>query len=156
MACKSQDILREAASLMHNCQLNNNLISKDTCYEDLLLKLINNGKLNMFNSFDTLIHLETYNIEGGSFYGEIWDGRNKNITYTFRNGKFVFNEPSTFTNYMKQLIKEWDVDTIRYEEKTNVTLSPYIIVGSRIIKFKNSMKVDCIKFKEFFSLERDR
>lgn len=153
---KSQNFLREASLNISICQLKDSLISETNFYEDIRMKLINDSMLNIFNLFDTLIFIETYDLVGGTFIGEIWDGVNKSLTYTFHNGKFVFNEPSVFTNYTKQLIKKWDVESIKFEEKANVTISPYTILGSRIVRVNNSIKVDCIKFKEFFSLERDR
>ena len=155
---KSQDIFKEISLQISECQTKEGIRCKgEDYYNNVRIKLVESGMLSLFDKVDTLYFLETYDIESGKYYGEIWNSENKCLTFIFNQGKFVFNGPSIFTAYTKKLIEEWDLPTIRLEEKTNSTMiNPLLILGSRVINLNEIFRVDCIKFKEFFLLERDR
>lgn len=153
----TQDILIDMSERLSSYQLEKELRSsgKDS-YHDIRIELIKSGKLDAFEKSDTLFILESYDIESATFYGEIWSSQ-ANQVYAYSQGSFYFDEESVFTDYTKKLIQEWDTKAIRQEEKNNSKMTnPLQIYGSRIVRFKNEFKIDCLAFKEFFLLERDR
>ena len=155
---KSQDALKEMSLKISECQAKEGIRCEgEDYYNNVRIKLIETGMLRLFDKVDTLFFLETYDIESGKYYGEIWGVNDKRLTFIFNQIDFTFNEPSIFTAYTRKLIDKWDVQSIRLEEKSNSTLTnPFLILGSRVINLNGTFKVDCIKFKEFFLLERDR
>lgn len=115
------------------------------------LKIELNGK-----SLDSLYILEAFNASDGFIYGKIWNN-SFDINYEFYNDEFTFIDECTFTDYTCGLIEKWDLDAIYKEEKINSTIvAPLTIYGSFIRCKKRKIKVECIKFKEFFELERDK
>lgn len=105
---------------------------------------------------DTVYMLESFDITNGSYYGRIWNNQII-INYTYHNGAFDFEDVSTFTKYTCSLIEKWDTKSIRKEEKANSSLtSPLMIFGSIVTSKGNKIKAKCIRFKEFYLLERDR
>ena len=153
----TQDILKDMSTELSSFQLEQRLRNDDKdYYHDIRIKLIESGKLNAFEKSDTIFILESYDIESATFYGEIWSPQ-ANQVYTYNQGNFYYDEGSVFTNYTKKLIQEWNTKEIRLEEKNNSKMSnPLQIYGSRIVRLKNELKIDCLVFKEFFLLERDR
>jgi len=126
-------------------------------FHDLWIKLYNDGKLDFLNKgFDTLYLLESYDVESGSYLGTIWNGKGT-LNYSYNRGTFKVEPQHPFTAYTIQLIEKWDTVTLRNEERINaVKLPERNISGVRVIKQGTKMSIDCIGFKEFFRLDRDR
>ena len=88
-------------------------------------------------------------------YGKIWSTKAK-INYTYKQGTFNFGENDVFCDFTCKLLEKWDIKTIRKEEAQNSTMtSPFFIYGTRAIINNEAIKIDCIGFNEFFSLEKD-
>jgi hypothetical protein len=142
-----------------NCQLKEGIrkITKEEYYQSIRMKIYETGKLFFINNSDTLFFLETYVPEEGSFYGKIWNNHNNSMDYSYRFGQLDFNIDKVFTDYTCKLLRKWDINAIRKEEKQNSTMfNPLLIFGSRVIKQGANYRFDCLSFNEFFLLERDR
>lgn len=129
---------------------------KGESFHNLRTKLYSEGKLNFINSdFDTLYLLEAYEIESGTYSGRIWN-RKGALNYTCNKNIFSFDQQKLFTAYTIQLVQTWDTTAIRIEEKINATSLPEkYINGTRVFIINTKTQIECIKFKEFFELERD-
>jgi hypothetical protein len=130
---------------------------KGTSFHELRTKLYNEGKLNFINSnADTLYILETYEIESGTYLSSIWN-RKDVLNYTYNRNIFSFDQQKLFTNYTVQLVQNWDTATIRKEESVNANSLPERYIYATRVSIANAKtKIECIKFREFFKLERDR
>ena len=130
---------------------------KGRSFHSLRVRLYDEGKLDFINSaLDTLYMLETYEVESGTYAGRIWNSKNA-INYTFVNNKFTFDKQDRFTAYTVRLVQNWDTAAIRKEESMNANMLPENYVnGTRVFIERTRAVVECVKFKEFFSLERDR
>lgn len=128
-----------------------------TSFNELRTKLYNEGRLNFINSnLDTLYLLESYEIESGTYVSRIWN-KNGFLNYTYTKGNFSFDQQQLFTNFTVQLVQKWDTATIKKEESVNaISLPEKYINATRVFMVKKKTKINCIKFKEFFKLERDR
>lgn len=126
-------------------------------FHSLRTKLYNDGKLNFINfDFDTLYILESYEIESGNYMGRIWNRRGT-LNYTYNKNSFSFDQQKLFTNHTVQLIQNWDTAAIRNEESINANKLPEKnINATRVFITNKKSEIECIKFKEFFKLERDR
>ena len=114
------------------------------------------GKLNFVDKSDTLFFLESSDIESASIYGKIWNSIG-HIEYIYNRGNYKFNVSEVYTDYTCKLLQSWDTASIKKEEKLNPAgFTPRNIYGTRIIKNRSNLQIDCILFKEFFKLERDR
>jgi hypothetical protein len=113
--------------------------------------------LYFINETDTLFFLESIGIESNNFYGQIWD-KNKRIGYAYSDKNNIkFYSEKIYTNIICKLIENWDTTSIRNEEKhDSPMMNPRTIYGTRVIVYKKRLKIDCIKFNEFFILDRDR
>ncbi len=112
-------------------------------------------KLNHSNKEDTIFILERPGIQG-NFSFTFWNKRDT-VTYTNATGSFEFKNEPSFTNYMMKLVSEWNITEIRLEENLHSNLLPSEMVYATIIIVKDKKcKIDCIRFKDFFKLERDR
>jgi len=153
----AQGTFKDVSSMLSKYQLEKGLRSGDKdYYHEIRTKLIETNKLDVFEKFDTLFILEAYDMENANFYCEIWTS-NKHLVYTYNRGSFNFDEESVYTAYTRKLIQEWNTEEIRREEQTNSTMTnPLQIYGSRILRNGEKFKIDCLVFKEFFLLERDR
>jgi hypothetical protein len=130
---------------------------KGESFHSLRTKLYNEGKLDFINSdFDTLYILETYEIESGTYIGRIWN-RKDALNYSYSKSSFSFDQQKLFTTYTVQLVQNWDTAAIRMEEITNANKLPEkYITGNRVFIVNAKTEIECIKFKEFLKLERDR
>jgi hypothetical protein len=128
-----------------------------TTFHELRAKLYNEGMLNFMNAdMDTLYIMERYDIESATFSGRIWN-RKGVLNYTYDRRSFSFDEQKLFTDYTVQLVQDWNTVVIRMEESTNAHSIPeHNINASRVFITKGKNRIDCILFKEFFKLERDR
>lgn len=130
---------------------------KGESFHSLRTKLYNEGRLNFISSdFDTLYILETYEIESGIYMGRIWN-RKEALSYTYNKNSFSFDQQKIFTTYTVQLVQNWDTAAIRKEESMNANNVPEkYINGTRVFLSNTKTEIECIRFKEFFKLERDR
>ena len=130
---------------------------KGTSFHELRTKLYNEGRLNFINSdFDTLYILESYEIESGTYVSRIWNKKDV-LNYTYSRNSFSFDQQKLFTDYTIQLVQNWDTATIRKEENVNANSLPEKYINATRVFIANAKaKIECIKFKEFFKLERDR
>jgi hypothetical protein len=129
---------------------------KKDYFLDIRKKLYSSGKLGFITKSDTLFLIESRSIDDGNFYGKIWSTYGK-VEYTYSNRKFDFNANQNYTNYMCKLVNEWDTLTIRREEEKNSTMAtPRNIYATRVIKTNEDVIIDCILFRDFFLLFRDR
>ncbi|GAB6010277.1 hypothetical protein [Dysgonomonas reticulitermitis] len=79
------------------------------------------------------------------------------ISYTNETGSFELTSKLLFTKKMMQLVSDWDIKRIKEEENLNSNLLPNeTIYATRIVFSNKKYKIDCISFKDFFNLERDR
>lgn len=150
-----KSILKEVSLAISKEQLKEDLRTKgEDYYHTIRTKLIELDSLDIFQNSDTLFLLETYEYETGTFYGKIWSTKTI-INYTYKLGTFNFGESSVFSDFTCDLLEKWDIKTIREEEMQNSTMtSPFFIYGTRAIIKDEAVKVECIGFKEFFSLEK--
>lgn|GEM_PF-1259939 len=154
----SQDMFKTISKKLYKCQLRIKPKEKDlkSSFYEIRMKMDSLNKFNSFEHEDTIYFLESYGIEDGTYYGKIWS-KNNEIEYTYYQGNFDFNQEKVFTQYTCKLIEAWNIAAIHNEENINSTMtSPLTIFGSKIILKKSKIKVKCVKFKEFYNLERDR
>lgn len=130
---------------------------KGKSFNNLRIQLYKCGKLNFINTaLDTIYILESYDIENGIFASKIWN-RVNDLNYTYSKNKFNFDQKMLFTDYTVKLIQNWDTTDIRKEEALNAHLIPEkYLTGIKIVFSKKHSVIECIKFKEFFKIERDR
>ncbi len=130
---------------------------KGISFHELRTKLYNKGRLNFVSSDnDTLFVLESYEIESGTYFSRIWNAK-ADLNYSYNNNSFSFDQPKLFTDYTLQLVQNWDTATIRNEESLNARSIPVKYINATRISIVNKeVFIECIKFKEFFKLERDR
>jgi len=127
---------------------------KNNRFHEVRLALHKVRKIN-FSTVDTLYLLESYNIETAEFYGRFWSNTDT-INYVYLNGLFNFEKNKLFTSYMIKLVSNWDIHTIRLEEKYNSNMLPaHQIYATCVIIKSNQVKIQSISFKDFFKLGRD-
>ena len=106
---------------------------------------------------DTIFILQIHREIDASLYSKIW---NKSDTLSVNLDDFgittEITHEQTFTNYMMKLVSEWNFEEIKKEELKNGTLPSDIILATRIIFRNNQYKINCLYFKKFFNIERDR
>jgi hypothetical protein len=130
-----------------------NFIDKSLNYYRLEGNYLNNFEYSKKN--DTVYILEMYGVQGNVLF-TIWN-KNDTISYTNENGTLLKTKNRLFSKYMIQLVSEWNLSEIKKEEETNSNLLPSEMIHATIIVFnKGKYHIDCINFKNFFNLERDR
>lgn len=88
----------------------------------------------------------------------IWNA-NKTISYYSESpGKiFSLTDKPQFIKYMIRLVSEWNIEAIKKEEIENGNIIPsQYVFATRIIFNGKRYQIDCLSFKEFFNLQRDR
>lgn len=91
----------------------------------------------------------------GDLYLTYWN-RVDTISYTNTEDKPGYVSNLLFTKYMMGLVSQWNILKIKEEEKVNSSLIPKEpVYATRIIIRKNTYKVECVRFNDFFNLERD-
>jgi hypothetical protein len=133
-----------------------NKIKRGTTFNEVRLKMYKNSKPSFLKvSIDTLYMVETYNIEQGIFYGQIWNNQG-NVAYSYTNHQFVYVK-NQFPNYMRSLISKWDTVQIRNEENLYSTMinSNKIYATYIIKKSKEKYDIKSICFNNFFKVGRD-
>lgn len=110
----------------------------------------------LHEKIDTLFILEGHNFETASYYGLIWDKKNKiSYNYFLKNLQPVQERVS---DYQIKLITNWDTTNIRKEEKINGNwFDNYtLMTGYRCVRQGNDWQIDKIYFKDFFDPKRDK
>ncbi|MBE2230456.1 MAG: hypothetical protein IAE96_07440 [Chitinophagaceae bacterium] len=155
LSCTPKCFVNISKKIQEECIGNTNWTG--VSFQDLRIKLYHEGKLDfLHNGFDTLYILESYEIESGGYLGRIWSSKGV-LNYTYNKSGFSFDHQRLFTDYTAQLIQNWDTTAIRAEEKINANKLPEkYIYGVRVIRWDKKLQIECIRFKEFFKLERDR
>jgi hypothetical protein len=103
---------------------------------------------------DTIFIVEYPGIQGDYSFA-FWN-KVDTFFYTNTTGEFQSTDKSLFTKHMMRLVSEWDISEIKREESTNSELLPSeFVYATRIIIKNGKYKIDCIRFKEFFNLQRD-
>ncbi|WP_440196672.1 hypothetical protein [Anaerocolumna jejuensis] len=130
---------------------------KGTTFHELRTRLYNEGKLNFLESdFDTLYILENYEVETGTYISRIWNKRG-GVSYVYNRNSFSSDREKLFTDYTVQLVQAWDTATIKREASINASTLPERYINATRLSLANAQtKIECITFKEFFELERDR
>lgn len=109
------------------------------------------GKLKFINNCDSIFFiLEKLDIETGICYGSIWNNQ-KGLEYkyyTYPKPKFEFSVNNVFTKDLHDLISDWNIETIRKDEKENGIVNANNIFSYRII-FGDTIKIDYLHFQEF-------
>lgn len=112
-------------------------------------------RLRYSTANDTVFALEMLGFQG-DLYLTYWD-KVDTISYTNTEGKPEYVSNLLFTKYMMGLVSQWDILKMKEEEKVNSSLiSKEPVYATRIVIRKNTYKVECIRFNDFFNLERDR
>lgn len=141
-------------------ELNRNQ-KKQKCgfYPDITYKFRNNIKdmfsfIDFNSKLDTIYVLESYNLESGSLYQSVWTKKEK-VEFKVENSKVeVVSNP--FITRLYSMVEKWDTSIIKLEEeKHSKLLDGSQMLGARIILINGNLKMDCIKFKEFFDLKKD-
>lgn len=154
-SCASQNFIAISKKIGQNCEGNKGG-SRSTTFHDIRLKLFNEGKLPFLkNGFDTLYLLESYEIESGLYAGLIWNSHGT-LNYTYHKGYLGFPDQKNYTLYTIGLIEKWDTTMIKAEEKSAIELPQKYITGICLVKQNGDISIRCVRFKEFFNLERDR
>lgn len=125
---------------------------------DARMKVYQNDSASFLKGkIDTLYLMEGYNIETGTFYGTIWDKKNR-ISYNYYKANLVLQKQSTFTDYQVQLITRWDTATRKKEEKINGNwLDNNLQINAlRCYKKGKDWQIDEIYFKNFYDPKRDK
>jgi hypothetical protein len=105
---------------------------------------------------DTLFILESFHYETGEYFGQIWSTKGE-VSYVYNNNQFNTDNQRIFSSYMTMLVEKWDLTSIKVEEKHNSNMLPNNpIIATRVIISNSSILIDCIRFNDFFKLERDR
>ncbi|HEY0065717.1 MAG TPA: hypothetical protein VGB46_00090 [Flavisolibacter sp.] len=154
-SCSAQGFIKASRQVHNSCAKAKAGKNTET-YHSVRAKLHESGKLSFTEpGFDTLFLLEKYEIETGKYIGRIWN-RGGSVSYEYSRGKFSYRE-NLFTGHTVYLVEKWDTLSIRKEETENATIMPERrINAARVINHKGKLKIDCMSFREFFKLERDR
>ncbi len=108
------------------------------------------GKLKFINECDSVFILEKLDIETGVCYGRIWN--NQKVLdykyYTYPKQNFDFSAKNVFSQYIQNLISNWDIETIKKDEKENSLISANNIFSYRIV-LGDTIKIDYLHFQEF-------
>lgn len=153
-SCSAQNFVATSKKVEKTCA--NKSVWKGKTFHNLRTELYNDGRIAFVESMlDTLYILESYAIEAGDYTGKIWNSKGS-LSYNYLKGRFNYPD-KVFTDYTVRLVETWDTASIRKEEIENATSLPEKwIKATRIINQSGKVKIDCINFREFFKLERDR
>lgn len=106
-------------------------------------------KLNHSAKKDTIFILELPGIQGN--YDFTFWNKKDTLSYTNFSGSFEFIKESLFTNEMMNLASRWDISIIKKKEDNSPKLLPSeFIYATRIIIKDGNLKIDCIRFKDFY------
>lgn len=91
----------------------------------------------------------------GVFYEAIWTDKGK-VEFKWNNLDYEIGS-DYFIKRLYMLIENWDVATIKNEEKDHGNISDGgSMIGARLIIENGVMRMDCITFQEFFDISKDQ
>lgn len=105
-------------------------------------------------STDTVYFLQSLDIQNGRIFESVWNSK-KMISYVIQGSEIeiVPNDPLR----VHELIGEWDIASIRKEEKEHGgLLGGASMRGMRVILEQGEIQMDCIAFQEFFDMLKDQ
>lgn len=112
------------------------------------------------NTANDTIYIFEWHSDGSdeSIISEIWN-QDKVISYEQKNKNDTliksYEATTFFTKHMKKLALNWDVNLIKEEEQKNGTIPIDYIYLTRIVSQGKRVEIKCIRFRNFFLLERD-
>ena len=121
-----------------------------------MLKQIHNGLKR-----DTIYLMEFYgDIPTKYLYSTAWN-RSDTIyieAEEYGKGELILNQKyRAFPEYMCYLVSKWDIDELEKEGKLHpASTNEEFVYATRIIINKRKYIIDCICFRDFFKLDRDR
>jgi hypothetical protein len=154
-SCKSQSTVTTVSDAIYKVQ-------KSEFDDNMFIKALNLyrkqsnwlDKLEYSNKGDTIFILELPGVQGN--YNFTFWNKKDTISYTNETGSFEFTNNPLFIKRMMRLVSDWDIEGIKEEENINSNLLPNeTIYATRIIFLNKKYKIDSIRFKDFFNLERD-
>lgn len=135
------------------CQGNQDIIGESLNIYRKQLDYLNRFEYSPQN--DTVYILEMYGVQGNVLI-TVWN-ENKILSYTNERGFFENADKPLFTKYMMKLVSEWSILEIRKEEEINSNILPNeLVYATKVVFNKGEYHIDCICFKDFFNLERER
>ena len=120
------------------------------------------GYLNRFSPIvnsDTIFIIDYYGHLNHSMLSSIvWNRIDTIICASEDNGQtYNYEKGRLFTKYMIKLVGEWNISEIKREEDINGGSIPqFHDCATRIIFNEKKYKIDCLYFKDFFDINRDR
>ena len=135
---------------MYVCQGDQDIIGKSINFYRKQIDYLNKFEYSSKN--DTVYILEMCGVQGNILI-TIWN-KNKTLSYTNEQGSFESKDEALFTKYMMTLVSEWNISEIRKEEEINSNILPSeLIYATKVVFNKGEYHIDCICFKDFFSIE---
>lgn len=104
---------------------------------------------------DTIYFLESFDITTSVFYRAIWTSKGK-IEYKSQGNNILEYGEGYFINRLYGLIEKWDTTTIRYEENRISINDASMMFGMRVFISNRQPNAECINFKEFFDILKDK
>jgi len=146
----------KVSTKISECQLENGIRKQGfNGFFQIRKELESYSKTTFFPRVDTMYIIESYDIQSGEVFSQILDTESS-LSYRYLNHHFTFNYEDTFDKYMIELIKKWDIETIRKEEKASYLTPEDQIYASRAIYSGHKISVECISFKDFYNPEKSR
>lgn len=106
-------------------------------------------------SSDTIYILKSFVMSEGAFYEAIWTDKGR-LEFKWNNLNYEIGS-NYFIKRLYKLIENWDIETIKQEEKDHGDISDGSpIMGVRLIIENGIMRMDCIAFQEFFDVSKDQ
>lgn len=138
------------------CQLENGIRKPGfNGFFQIRAELESYSKTTFFPKVDTMYIIESYDIQSGQFFTQIlYNETSRN--YIYQRHHFTFNDENIFDEYMTELVKKWDIETIRKEENASFLIPQDQIYASRVIYSKHKILVECLSFKDFYNPEKSR
>ena len=107
---------------------------------------------------DTIFIIES--LGDGSDMNLVSFGWNRSDTISCKSSdmgeSYDISHRQMFSDHMMKLITDWDVENLKKEGDINPLIPQYINCATRIIFNGKKYEINCICFKDFFNLERDR
>jgi len=104
---------------------------------------------------DTIYFLESFDITTSVFYRAIWTSKGK-IEYKSQGNNILEYGEGYFINRLYGLIEKWDTTTIRYEENRISINGASMMFGMRVFISNSHPIAECVNFKEFFDIQKDK
>ena len=107
---------------------------------------------------DTFYMIESYTSPYNNYFLIIWNRIDTASFYATAAERILHKKPDVlYPSCEMQLVGKWDIKGIRYEEdKHSDILGGGVSYATRIIIKRNKYKISCIRYKMFWSYERDK